>query len=91
MSKPIFTSCVFASDAAVLGVDYLPPHLEQYSGGLVLIISVMPLLAADSRAADGLVRGGMEGSERQVTVVFIDLRGSTKLGEMRSSTGFSAR
>jgi adenylate cyclase len=46
-------------------------------------ISVMPLLAADSRAADGLVRGGMEGSERQVTVVFIDLRGSTTLGEMR--------
>jgi adenylate cyclase len=46
-------------------------------------ISVTPLLAADSRAADGLVRGGMEGSERQVTVVFIDLRGSTTLGEMR--------
>jgi adenylate cyclase len=46
-------------------------------------ISVAPLLAADSRAADGLVRGGMEGSERQVTVVFIDLRGSTTLGEMR--------
>jgi adenylate cyclase len=46
-------------------------------------ISVMPLLAADSRAADGLVRGGMEGSERPVAVVFIDLRGSTTLGEMR--------
>ena len=46
-------------------------------------ISVTPLLAADSSAADGLVRGGMEGSERQVTVVFIDLRGSTTLGEMR--------
>jgi len=46
-------------------------------------ISVMPLLSADSRAADGLVRGAMEGSERQVTVVFIDLRGSTMLGETR--------
>jgi adenylate cyclase len=46
-------------------------------------ISVMPLLAADASAADGLVRGGMEGSERQVTVVFIDLRGSTELGETR--------
>jgi adenylate cyclase len=46
-------------------------------------ISVTPLLAADSSAADGLVRGGMEGSERQVTVVFIDLRGSTTLGEAR--------
>jgi adenylate cyclase len=46
-------------------------------------ISVTPLLAADSSAADGLVRGGMEGSERQVTVVFVDLRGSTTLGEMR--------
>jgi adenylate cyclase len=46
-------------------------------------ISVMPLLAADSSAADGLVAGGMEGSERQVTVVFIDLRGSTTLGEAK--------
>ena len=46
-------------------------------------ISVTPLLAADSSAADGLVRGGMEGSERQITVVFIDLRGSTTLGEAR--------
>lgn len=46
-------------------------------------ISVTPLLAADSGAADGLVRGGMEGSERLVTVVFIDLRGSTTLGEAR--------
>jgi adenylate cyclase len=46
-------------------------------------IAVMPLLAADSRAADGLVRGGMEGRELQVTVVFVDLRGSTTLGEMR--------
>jgi adenylate cyclase len=46
-------------------------------------ISVMPLLAADASAADGLVRGGMEGSERQVTVVFVDLRGSTRLAETR--------
>jgi len=46
-------------------------------------ISVTPLLAANATAADGLVRGGMEGSERQVTVVFIDLRGSTTLGEAR--------
>ena len=46
-------------------------------------ISVAPLLAADSTAADGLVRGGMEGSEREVTVLFIDLRGSTTLGEAK--------
>jgi adenylate cyclase len=46
-------------------------------------ISVTPLLAADSSAADGLVRGGMEGTERWVTVVFIDLRASTTLGEAR--------
>jgi adenylate cyclase len=46
-------------------------------------IAVMPLLSAEAGAADGLVRGGMEGSERQVTVVFIDLRGSTTLGEAR--------
>ena len=46
-------------------------------------ISVHPLLAADASAADGLVRGGMEGSERRVTVMFIDLRDSTTLGEAR--------
>jgi adenylate cyclase len=46
-------------------------------------LSVMPLLAADAGAADGAVRGGLEGSERLVTVVFVDLRGSTTLGEAR--------
>jgi adenylate cyclase len=46
-------------------------------------IAIMPLLAADAGAADGLVRGGLEGSERLITVVFVDLRGSTTLGEAR--------
>jgi adenylate cyclase len=46
-------------------------------------ISIMPLLAADAGAADGLVRGGLEGSERLITVVFVDLRASTTLGETR--------
>jgi len=46
-------------------------------------ISIMPLLAADATAADGGVRGGLEGSERLITVVFVDLRGSTSLGEAR--------
>ena len=46
-------------------------------------LAIMPALAADARASDGLVRGGMEGSERRVTVVFIDLRGSTTLGEAK--------
>jgi len=46
-------------------------------------IAVMPLLAADASAADGATRGGLEGSERLVTVVFVDLRGSTTLGEAR--------
>jgi adenylate cyclase len=46
-------------------------------------ISVMPLLAADASAADGAVRGGLEGSERLITVVFVDLRGSTTLGEAK--------
>lgn len=46
-------------------------------------IAITPLLAADAGAVDGLLRGGMEGSERQVVVVFIDLRGSTTLGEAR--------
>jgi adenylate cyclase len=46
-------------------------------------ISILPLLAADAGAADGLVRGGLEGSERLITVVFVDLRASTTLGEAR--------
>ncbi len=46
-------------------------------------IAVMPLLGADASAADGATRGGLEGSERLVTVVFVDLRGSTTLGEAR--------
>jgi adenylate cyclase len=46
-------------------------------------ISVMPLLAADAGAADGMVRGGLEGSERLITVVFVNLRGSTALGEVK--------
>jgi adenylate cyclase len=46
-------------------------------------ISVMPLLAADAGAAEGMVRGGLEGSERLITVLFVDLRGSTILGEAK--------
>jgi len=41
------------------------------------------LLAADASAADGAVRGGLEGSERPITVVFVDMRGSTALGEAK--------
>jgi len=40
-------------------------------------ISIMPLLAADASAADGTIPGGLEGSERLITIVFVDLRGST--------------
>jgi adenylate cyclase len=43
----------------------------------------MPLRAADVGAADGLVRGGLEGSERLITVVSVDLPASTRLGETR--------
>jgi adenylate cyclase len=46
-------------------------------------ISVMPLLAANASAAHGSIRGGLEGSERLVTVVFVDLRGSAFLAETR--------
>ena len=46
-------------------------------------LAVLPLLAADASAADGAVQGGLEGSERLVTVVFVDLRGSTTLGEAK--------
>jgi adenylate cyclase len=46
-------------------------------------ISLTPLLAVDAVTADGTVRGGLEGSERPITVVFVDLRGSTTLAEGR--------
>ena len=46
-------------------------------------LAVMPLLAADANAADGAVRGGLEGSERLITIVFVDMRGSTTLGEAK--------
>jgi adenylate cyclase len=46
-------------------------------------LAITPLLAADAHAEDGYVRGGLEGSERMVTVVFVDLRGSTTLGEVK--------
>lgn len=46
-------------------------------------IAVMPLLSAEAAAIDGTARGGLEGSERLITVIFIDLRGSTSISETR--------
>jgi len=46
-------------------------------------IAIMPLLMPDATAADGALRGGLEGSERPITVVFVDMRGSTRLGEAK--------
>jgi len=46
-------------------------------------LGIMPLFAADASAIDGTVRGGLEGSERLITVMFVDLRGSTTIGEAR--------
>jgi adenylate cyclase len=46
-------------------------------------IAVVPLLAADASAADGMVRGGLEGNERPVTVLFVNLRNSAALSEAR--------
>jgi adenylate cyclase len=46
-------------------------------------VAVLPLLAADASAADGAIRGGLEGSERMITIAFVDLRGSTSLAEAK--------
>jgi adenylate cyclase len=46
-------------------------------------INIVPLLAADANAVDGTVSGGLEGSERLITVVFVDLRGSTTITETK--------
>ena len=46
-------------------------------------LTVMPLLPADATPAQGSLRGGLEGSERLITMAFVDLRGSTTLGEAK--------
>ncbi|OAN49764.1 adenylate/guanylate cyclase domain-containing protein [Magnetospirillum moscoviense] len=46
-------------------------------------LSIMPLLPSDAVAADGRLHGGLDGRERHVVVMFIDLRGSTTLGEAK--------
>lgn len=44
-------------------------------------LAVVPLLPAKGTLEPGRLLGGLEGEERPVTVMFIDLRGSTRLGE----------
>jgi adenylate cyclase len=44
-------------------------------------IAVSPLMPADAGAADGSIRGGLEGRERLITILFTDLRASTSLAE----------
>ncbi|KIM00124.1 Adenylate cyclase [Paramagnetospirillum magnetotacticum MS-1] len=46
-------------------------------------LAILPLLPSDAVAADGRLHGGLDGRERHVVVVFIDLRGSTTLGEAK--------
>jgi adenylate cyclase len=46
-------------------------------------IAVLPLLPADATAFDGSIRGGLEGSERLITILFVDLRASTAMAERK--------
>jgi adenylate cyclase len=46
-------------------------------------LSVVPLLSPHATAADGRRPGHLLGREQLVTVLFVDLRGSTGLGEAR--------
>ena len=46
-------------------------------------LAVSPLLPTAASFDDGHRPGGLEGSERLVTSMFIDLRGSTRLGERK--------
>lgn len=45
--------------------------------------AIVPLLPPRATAAQGRQAGGLEGQELNVTFLFIDLRGSTKLGETK--------
>ena len=46
-------------------------------------ITIIPLLPPSATARDGRLPGGVQGQERQIAILFVDLRGSTKLGEGR--------
>jgi adenylate cyclase len=46
-------------------------------------LAITPMLPATATARDALSRGGVSGREQVVTAMFVDLRGSTKLGEER--------
>jgi adenylate cyclase len=45
-------------------------------------VRITPLLAADTFPGDSR-KGGMQGRERSVAALFVDLRGSTRLGEKK--------
>lgn len=46
-------------------------------------LAIVPLLPHDASPAEGRLAGGLEGAERLVAVMFVDLRGSTGLGEAK--------
>jgi adenylate cyclase len=46
-------------------------------------LAVTPLLPADAGAADARRPGGVQGRERSIVAMFVDLRGSTRLAEGR--------
>ena len=81
------------------GLDALPPPNKLESDALDRIeaapnvrlacqtrplqdLHIMPLLAVDTSASDNRP-GGMQGQERRITALFVDLRGSTLLGEQK--------
>lgn len=45
-------------------------------------LAIVPLLPPETKAADGSAHRSFEGRERPITVVFVDLRDSTRLGEV---------
>ncbi|WP_430473589.1 adenylate/guanylate cyclase domain-containing protein [Thalassospira lucentensis] len=46
-------------------------------------LAIAPLMPPNATARDGRRPGGLSGSERQVVSIFIDLRDSTRLGELK--------
>lgn len=46
-------------------------------------IGITPLVLAAATARDAYSAGGVQGREQQVVMMFVDLRGSTRLGEQR--------
>lgn len=71
-------------EARALGRIHAPPGLRLACQIHPMSdLTILPLLPPTATAAEGRRPGGLEGREQRVTALFVDLRGSTRLGETK--------